>query len=35
LGKLETELKKPPYKPIDVVEKTTRYRKKKHKRKNL
>ena len=35
LGRLETELKRPPYEPVDVVEKTTRYRKMKHKRKNL
>ena len=34
LGKLETELKRPPYKPVEVVEKTTRFRKKKHKREN-
>ncbi|VVB62287.1 Uncharacterised protein [uncultured archaeon] len=35
LGRLETELKRPPYEPVDVVEKTTRYRKMKRKRKNL
>jgi hypothetical protein len=35
LGKLETELKRPPYKPVEVVEKTTGFRRKKHKRKNL
>lgn len=34
LGKLETELKRLPYKPVEVVEKTTRFRKKKHKREN-
>jgi len=33
LGKLETELKRPPYKPVEVVEET-RFRKKKHERKN-
>jgi hypothetical protein len=35
LGKLEAELKRPSYKPVDVIEKTTSFRKKKHKRKNL
>ena len=35
LGKLEAELKRPPYNPVKVIEKTTRYRKKSHKRKNL
>ena len=35
LGRLETELKRPPYMPVDVVEKTTGLRKKKPKRKNL
>jgi hypothetical protein len=35
LGKLETELKRPPYTPVDVVEKTSGLRKKQHKRKNL
>src|SRR5512136_1720113 len=34
LEKLETELKRPTYNPVKVVEKTTRYRKKRHKRKN-
>jgi hypothetical protein len=35
LGRLETELKRPPYMPIDVIEKKTELKKKKHKRKNL
>jgi len=35
LGKLETELKRPPYKPVEVVENTTMYRKERYKRKNL
>jgi len=34
LERLETELKRPRYEPVEVVEKTTRSRKKKHKRKN-
>jgi hypothetical protein len=34
LGTLEAELKKPPYEPIEVIEKTTALRKKKHKREN-
>jgi hypothetical protein len=34
LGRLEKELKRHTYEPVDVVEKTTKFRKKKHKRKN-
>ena len=34
LGKLEAELKRPSYNPIEVVEKTTRHSKKTKKRKN-
>jgi hypothetical protein len=34
LGRLEKELGRHTYEPVDVVEKTTKFRKKKHKRKN-
>jgi hypothetical protein len=31
VGRLEKELKRPPYEPVEVIEKTTGSKKKKHK----
>ena len=33
LGRLEAELKRPPYEPVEVIEKTSAIKKKKHKKK--
>jgi len=35
LGRLEKELGRPTYEPVEVIERTTGLKKKKHKRKNL